>query len=308
MYSSTCTVRGTEYEGEVLSLPLSLALVITRPLTSSLLTFYRHASTHRPPATGSASSARRNYTHTRPQIIVQCPFIVPTSIIMHHTSSLEEPGLRPWRGDTLDSGPPSFSHRTIPMRAAQISSAIHSVFEARQLITTGRARLRPILPALPTSSRHSRQQPSPPPPPPLLLLEQQQVVCEPSSSNSSNISSPFVMLETEEGSESVSNHSSNNNNNDMRIQAGTVSPLGERNSSRNRNPTDADWNQYRTIITRLYWDENLSMPVVRDYMKREHGFDATYVQSFLSPSCFCHDCPHLHTQARVWSYKSSARK
>lgn len=211
------------------------------------------------------------------------PFII--IIIMYHTSS-EEPGLRPRRGDTLNSRPPSISHRTIPMRAAQISSAIHSVFEARQLITTGRARLRPILPA-PTSNRISREQPPhpppPPPPPPGRRLLQRQQVSEPSSSNNtSNISFPFVMLETEEGSEN------NNNNNDMRIQAGAVSSLGERNSSRNRNPTDADWNQYRTIITRLYWDENLSMPVVREYMKREHGFDATYVQSFLLPSYFCH--------------------
>lgn len=189
---------------------------------------------------------------------------------MHHTSSGEPSGIpRPsGRGDardTLNSGPPSIS-RPIPLRTAQISSAIHSVLDARQLIFTGRVRPRPILPRPP---------------------EQQQQVGGPSLPRSSNAvtittnnrSSPFVMFEAEEGPESASSHS--NHNGDMRIQAGTPSPLGGRNASRSRNPTDVDWNQYKSIITRLYWDENLSMPAVREYMKREHGFDATYVHPFL---------------------------
>lgn len=194
---------------------------------------------------------------------------------MHHTSSGEPPGVpRPsGRGDardTLNSGPPSIS-RPIPLRTAQISSAIHSVLDVRQLISTGRVHPRPILPRPP---------------------EQLQQVGGPSLLHSSNAitvttnirSSPFVMLEAEEGPESASSHG--NQNGDMRIQAGTPSPLEGRNASRSRNPTDVDWNQYKSIITRLYWDENLSMPAVREYMKREHGFDATYVYSL-----FCYFAP-----------------
>lgn len=196
---------------------------------------------------------------------------------MYHTSP-EEPGLQPRRCDTLNRGPPSTSqsHRAIPMRAAQISSAIHSVFQARQLITSGRTP-RPILPAQANGARVSRALPSPSIP----RIDQ--------VGDSSPSSSPFVMFETENRPESRPSASHDNNKN-QRIQSQSQSPaamgpLEERSSNRTRNPTDADWNQYRSIITRLYWDENLSMPVVRDYMKREHGFDATYVQSCPPPSC-----------------------
>lgn len=227
---------------------------------------------------------------------------------MYHTSSHgeEEPGrLRPRRCDTLNSGPPPPSsssrpttllttsiHRattttSIPMRAAQISSAIHTVFEARQLVTRSstaaaagvRIQPRPILPAPARPSPPNRISSQP------IISPRIQELGDYSASSPSNRNTPppilgFGMGETENNNNNNSNNNNNNNGPDSSTpnhHPGAMSPLGggERSSSRNRNPTDADWNQYRGVITRLYWDENLSMPVVRDYMKREYGFDAT---------------------------------
>ncbi|KAK8139399.1 hypothetical protein PG984_002779 [Apiospora sp. TS-2023a] len=39
--------------------------------------------------------------------------------------------------------------------------------------------------------------------------------------------------------------------------------------------TDADWNEHREAITRLYWDENKPLKEVSSIMKEEHGFHAT---------------------------------
>lgn len=39
--------------------------------------------------------------------------------------------------------------------------------------------------------------------------------------------------------------------------------------------TDADWNEHRETIARLYWDENKPLKEVSTIMKEEHGFHAT---------------------------------
>lgn len=182
------------------------------------------------------------------------------------SSSTEGPGLRPRRDDTLNRrGPSSLPHRGIPMRAAQISSAIHTVFDARQLTTGRRLLPRPILPAPPTNTHRD----------PAPFTTSSQPLGDNNSlwgPNKPRHPPGFVMFEIEDGPESTPKQ-----NSDLPIhQPGAMGPMREqRSSSRSRNPTDADWNQHRSIITRLYWDENLSMPVVREYMKREHGFDAT---------------------------------
>lgn len=187
---------------------------------------------------------------------------------MYH-SSAKEPGLQPRRCDTLNSGPPSTSPR-IPIQAAQISSAIHSVLEVRQIVTSSRT-LRPILPVPANRKTIANSYPSQPEGVPRVYeIGESSTAAITTNTTTHNHRLPFVMLEPEDGSEITPSHHSR-----LQTQPGAMRSLGDRNSSRNRNPTDADWNQHRSIITRLYWDENLSMPVVRDYMKREHGFDAT---------------------------------
>lgn len=39
--------------------------------------------------------------------------------------------------------------------------------------------------------------------------------------------------------------------------------------------TSEDWTAHRDLITRLYWDEDRTLKAVREYMKLNHGFDAT---------------------------------
>ncbi|PSR82427.1 hypothetical protein BD289DRAFT_15564 [Coniella lustricola] len=56
----------------------------------------------------------------------------------------------------------------------------------------------------------------------------------------------------------------------------STSPPGSVEGSRRHvNPSEEQWKQYRELITRLYWEDNLPMPAVREYMGSEHGFHAT---------------------------------
>lgn len=242
-------------------------------------------------------------------------------------SSAAEPGSlrpRPASGDTLNSGPPTTSHHRLPMRAAQITSAVHSVLDARRIITSSAAAAprppRKLLPnptnrnsttAATTTALISPHHGSASRVSNIDCLSSYSSSSSPSinnkSSNHTNNSLSFVMVETKDGSES-----SHNQDSDQQSQTGVMRPQGDRSSSRSssrsRNPTDADWNQYRGIITRLYWDENLSMPVVREYMKREHGFDVTYVTTisslFLTPLFLgsCRPRTLLRATLKVQSY------
>jgi hypothetical protein len=43
-----------------------------------------------------------------------------------------------------------------------------------------------------------------------------------------------------------------------------------------RPESDQDWDDRRSIIEQLYWNENQTLPQVRDIMTRNHGFLARY--------------------------------
>jgi hypothetical protein len=43
--------------------------------------------------------------------------------------------------------------------------------------------------------------------------------------------------------------------------------------------TAQDWERYRTLFTRLYRDENMTLKDVKGIMKEEYSFNATYVSS-----------------------------
>ncbi|KAF3763981.1 hypothetical protein M406DRAFT_75207 [Cryphonectria parasitica EP155] len=65
---------------------------------------------------------------------------------------------------------------------------------------------------------------------------------------------------------------------DRRSEPDTTSSRGspaEGSSRGSNNYSEEQWNRHREVITRLYWEENLPMPTVREYMSREYGFDAT---------------------------------
>lgn len=55
----------------------------------------------------------------------------------------------------------------------------------------------------------------------------------------------------------------------------TSPPGSAEGSCRMSNPSEDQWSQYRDLITRLYWEDNLPMPAVREHMSTEHGFFAT---------------------------------
>ncbi|KAH6881018.1 Clr5 domain-containing protein [Thelonectria olida] len=39
-----------------------------------------------------------------------------------------------------------------------------------------------------------------------------------------------------------------------------------------------DWEDRRSLLTRLWWEEDKTLPAVMDIMKRDHGFEATAKQ------------------------------